>query len=534
MRIEQIQAKNFRSLVDFDLSIAGDSIVLVSENGAGKSSLIQGIAKALGKDRSAHPLDFTERSDPIEIVLTLTDFDRKDQSCFPKELSFVGVKPKLRIGFRAVWDPSEENVDTTFGFPDDGWRRASKAQRDALGAVWLSASRDPGRLLQLATNQGYWPQLLAGIKIDKAVSAAIKEVQHALERLTSNTDLGTLLGDLSAALSGIIPDVQAGAFSLGVHAADSEKELLREFDLLISHGGPPLPVFRQSNGLAQLTLFLMALRVLSADPKSVLLIDEPEISLHPQAQRALSTAIRKLPNQAIIATHSSNILDRADMRTVIRLHRAHPSVSWARAFGLSKEEAERLSRFVNPITAEGAFARKVVLVEGYSDRVFLLQLASRMSRDLDAEGVTIISMDGGCGIGTHLRLFGGAGLKLHVLGICDEDKEVKWQLELAKAGLPVTDRRSMTNQGFFVIVKDLEEAIVRSLGTTQAMAVIISEGEHADFATYQKQPAQRSLLLEEQLRSYFHKESTRWAIPLADALNPKTLPSPLDDFFKTI
>jgi hypothetical protein len=148
---------------------------------------------------------------------------------------------------------------------------------------------------------------------------------------------------------------------------------------------------------------------------------------------------------------------------------------------------------------------------------------------LDAEGVTIISIDGGGAVGTFLRLFGPSGLKLTVFGMCDEDKESKWISELQKAGYGAKDRVSMNADGFFVCVKDLEQEFVRAIGLTAAQSLIANEGEAAAFTAFQKQPAHSGVPVDEQLRRFLQKDKVGWAIPLVDALNLKAIPGPLND-----
>lgn len=529
MKIDSIQINNFRSFESFSLELEGQSVHLVSENGIGKSSLLGAIAKALGKDKNVGLADFRDAQAPIEITLQLSGFERADQSAFPKELNFSGRTPSLRVGFRADWSANDEEVNTLCGFPDHGWKAATREQRDALRLVWLPSYRDPVRLLQLAASRGFWLKLLASLQIEPAIQAAINDIGTALQQFASGQEISSLLLQLRNSLAALIPGVDPTAFTLGLQAGTADRDLLKEFEVLLSHGGPALPVQKQSNGLIQLAVFVFALEVIASEPKAILLIDEPEISLHPQAQRSLYSAIRRLPNQSITATHSPSILDRADLRTVVRLFPSNRSIASARASSLSDMEAIRLARFVNPLTAEGCFARRVVLVEGYSDRVAILHLATRLNRNLDAEGVAIVSMDGGSGLGTYMRLYGTTGLQLSMSGICDEDKEAKWISELQKAGYPVTDRLSLQAAGFEVCVKDLEHEMVKTLGITQAQSVIANEGESSAFAAFQKQPAQAAWPIDEQLRRFFQRDKVRWAVPLVEALDLNTIPGPLND-----
>lgn len=527
MRLDTIEVTNFRCFQQFTLPISGSSLMIVSENAGGKSSLLTAISKALGKDRTIFLTDFADPKQSIEIIATLSGFELADQAIFPKELSFKG-KPTLRIGLHAVWDAAENDCEITIGFPDHSWKRASREQREALRILWLPAYRDPSRLLKLAAAQGLFAQLLSSLNLDAALDAASNEISAALEKLSTIPDIANLLLDARNRLAGLIPGVETDAFSIGAEAMDT-RDLLREFELLLAHSGVRLPVSRQSNGLGQLAIFVFALRAMAQDSKAILLADEPEISLHPQAQRALSSAIHSLPNQVLIATHSSNILDRADARTIVRLSCSSTGVTASRATSLSAPDAERLSRFVNPQTMEACFARKVILVEGYSDRLVIINLAKELGKDLDAQGISVLCLHGGGAIGAHLQLLGKTGIGLEVLGLCDEDKEAQWKKELQKAGIPATDRATMNAQGFFVCVKDLEHEFIRVLGFAKIQSVIATEGEAGAFALFQSQPNQAGQPLDEQLRRFLHKDNIRWAVPLVKALDLTAIPNPLKE-----
>jgi hypothetical protein len=140
-------------------------------------------------------------------------------------------------------------------------------------------------------------------------------------------------------------------------------------------------------------------------------------------------------------------------------------------------------------------------------------------------------MDGGGAVGTYLKLFGSKGLKLAVIGLCDEDKEPLWLGALQAAGYSVTDRASMKNEGFLVCLSDLEDEFVRALGATAVEAVIAKEGRTNAFVKFQQQPAHVALKLEEQLQLFLHKDNTQWAVPLVDALDLKAIPGVLSDIF---
>jgi predicted ATP-dependent endonuclease of OLD family len=527
MRIARLDIENYRSFESFALDLDGRSLFLISENGVGKTTMLGAVAKALGKDQSAiTKSDFRDAARPIEITATLTDFAPEDQASFAGLLNFSG-KPTLRIGVRAEWDDAEQEVDSHVGFPDAAWKRATRDQRDAIPLMWLPAWRDPGRALAVGQSGSMLSTRLRDLDIDAETQSAIKAIEAAFNGFRAAPALSDLLNNARDALARLIPSVAPGALTLG-SSATSERDLLRQLDLLMAHASDAQPMSRQSTGLAHLAIFAFALERMAARPKTIVLVDEPEISLHPQAQRALVGALRGLPNQSIIATHSSNALDRADPRDIVRLVRT-PHVKAINASSVTDADAKWLQRFANAQTAEAFFARKVVLVEGYSDRLAFLTLARRMNRDLDSEGISVLSLEGGSGLAAFLALLGPQGLRLPVSGLCDADKAGEWIAALASTGAKVATRKDLTALGFFVCDRDLEDEFVKSLGEVPTRAVLAKEGAATAFQKFAAQPKYASMPLTEQLRRFLQKDKVRWAPILVEHLDLKTTSGALRD-----
>ncbi|MGK5442732.1 ATP-dependent endonuclease [Micromonospora sp. URMC 105] len=174
----------------------------------------------------------------------------------------------------------------------------------------------------------------------------------------------------------------------------------------------------------------------------------------------------------------------------------------------------------------------VVLVEGVSDQSAVEALAARHGRDLAGEGVCVLPIGGAMGVGRFLRLFGAQGLTVNVRGLCDEAEEGWFRrgLEQAGAGAGLT-RSAMEALGFYVCVADLEDELIRALGTTGVEHVLAVEGDLARFRVFQNQPAQRGRTIERQLRRFMGTTSgrkARYARALVRALDPQRIPRPLE------
>jgi hypothetical protein len=175
--------------------------------------------------------------------------------------------------------------------------------------------------------------------------------------------------------------------------------------------------------------------------------------------------------------------------------------------------------------------RAVVLVEGVSDQTALEVLAVRGGRDLDAEGVLILPMGGATNVGHFLARYGPYGRNVRVAGLCDAAEEPLFRRRCEGSGLGTPRTRAdLERVGFFVCVTDLEEELIRSLGSGPTERVIADQGELGSFRAFQRQPAQRGRTVEQQLRRFLGTRSGRkvqYARSLVEALDLTRVPTPL-------
>jgi hypothetical protein len=183
------------------------------------------------------------------------------------------------------------------------------------------------------------------------------------------------------------------------------------------------------------------------------------------------------------------------------------------------------------LTAAAA-SRKVVLVEGISDKLALTTLAARRGRDLASEGIITVPMGGATNIGRFLELFGPKGLDADLAGLCDVGEEGLFRRALERSGFgAVLTRSDMERRGFFICDADLEDELIRSLGVEAVVNVVAAQGDLGAFRSLQKQPAWRNQGEAAQLRRWLSAGSQRkyrYAVALVEALDLDAVPAPLD------
>jgi hypothetical protein len=160
----------------------------------------------------------------------------------------------------------------------------------------------------------------------------------------------------------------------------------------------------------------------------------------------------------------------------------------------------------------------VVLVEGMSDQAAMDTLAARCGRDLRGEGIFVVPMGGATNIGHFVDLFGPGGFGVRLAGLCDQGEERDFRRGLDRVG------------PYFICVADLEDELIRALGTGRVEELIQAEGESGPFRTFTRQPAHRETPRDQQLRRFMGTRSgrkIRYGHVLAAALDLTRIPGPL-------
>ena len=185
----------------------------------------------------------------------------------------------------------------------------------------------------------------------------------------------------------------------------------------------------------------------------VLLIEEPEILLTPQAQRYLSRLLRRFAeagNQVLYSTRSPAFLDAAHHDEIVRLDLRHGrrSVRRTKRDVLSEAERVRLAAEFDHERSEMFFAQSVILVEGQTERLALPFIFRAMGHDPDADGVAIVEVGGKSNLPLAARLL--RELEIPFVVVFDADRGA------ASAALDQDIRRAAGSAPAFRLEPDFE------------------------------------------------------------------------------
>ncbi len=401
-RLKRLSIRNFRCIgpdpVNIDLD---DIVVLVGPNNAGKSSILRAYEVAMSHGSNEGKLqidDFpngkvdTENLPQIELETVIRSDKPGERWC--QQISAT----EWLIRERWTWkNPGEQPVREGYDI-----EQGTYATAVPWGAPNVSNSRRPRphRIDAFASPEAQTKEivdiLLALIKSKlkdhreegaektsfEALIENIKELQKAV--VASAAMETTQIEDaVSAVLSRVFPNhrIQIDAKP----ETDIEKAYTpfkASPDLLMGPiGGYSSKVSQQGSG-ARRTLLWSALKYVAESKSSderphLLLLDEPEICLHPSAIREAREVLYALPDQGnwqvMVTTHSPIFIDLSkDNTTVIRVDRSPTSA--IQATTLYRPQVARLDaddranlkalNACDPYLCEFFFSRNVVVVEG--------------------------------------------------------------------------------------------------------------------------------------------------------------------------
>ena len=158
----------------------------------------------------------------------------------------------------------------------------------------------------------------------------------------------------------------------------------------------------------------------------VLLIEEPELFLRPQAQRYLYRLLRRFAdagNRVIYSTHSPSFLNvsRLEELALVQRH-PHSGTAVVQPPPITPDDDFRVLTEFDAERSELFLARAALLVEGQTEKLAFPFVFEALGHDLDREGISIISCGGESNIPLFARVCHAAGVPF--IAVFDRDAPV--------------------------------------------------------------------------------------------------------------
>ncbi len=200
--------------------------------------------------------------------------------------------------------------------------------------------------------------------------------------------------------------------------------MTNEYSIRLSKQGTSFLVSAASSGERELLTYLFVIFGLNIRD-ALVVVDEPELHLHPKWQRTLLSIFVKLSqatgNQFLIATHSPTFISPQSIQYVSRVSSVEQKSQIRRLNSATLPDAKHLLNIINSQNNERLFfADAVVLVEGISDRIVFQRMLEICSVGRAAKPVIEVVEVGGKGFfGAYQKLLNACHIPFSI--IADRD-----------------------------------------------------------------------------------------------------------------
>jgi putative ATP-dependent endonuclease of the OLD family len=512
VRISRISITNFRSIQKLDLDLP-QVCALVGPNNSGKSNILECIHRVIGRDWVSVS-SFAEEDvfgrDPDKDILVQLTFDPPLQykkyaygeAVDIATLSFeytrykVGAEKGQRRLEQKCYDRKGKAPMVLAKAPRAGQQREyapvvniPSEVREALPVIFIGTSRSIKDQLPSA-RASLLRQLFEDINADFNDPKQTIEVQKdgkttqvprreyfgdlmeqvlALLKTESLTELEKSIKEKALAQLGF--DVAADADKLDFFFAPFDSiDFYKSLDLRIREFGTTISATELGQGF-QNALVISILQAFEERKKqgAILLIEEPEMFLHPQMQRSLYKTLREIgkTNQVIYTTHSPHFVSVPEFDQVVLVRKGPEGTRATRSPMVATDKLkEKFIKELDPERNELFFASRLLLVEGDTEKLATPEYAKRLGIDLDTAGATIIEVSGKRNLPEFLNL--AESLEIPVGVVYDEDssdfkkeqkeEEQKFNAELDKRQKPDGSVR------IWRLTKNFEDHLRKTIG----------------------------------------------------------------------
>ncbi|MFQ5500259.1 MAG: ATP-dependent endonuclease [Candidatus Zixiibacteriota bacterium] len=441
MRISRLQIDNFRSLRSLDVEVP-NICALVGPNNSGKSNILLALYRVLARDwvtvNSFMDNDVYCRNPELDIRIEVTLDPPPEYKAFkyadPVDVPKIGFEfTRYQVGEKTGQRRLEQKCSRADGRPVQVLKQAPKQGqqhkyqplvgipsevREQIPLIYIGTHRLLKDHLPAARNSLLRPLLedinrdlhdlnnLITIHDDQGEDIQIPRAERyralmdeilKLLRTDEFTALEKAIKEEALRQLGFDPATDTDALDFFFAPFDT-MDFYRSLDLCVREGDFVVSATELGEGV-QNALVLAILQAFEARRKqgAILLIEEPEMFLHPQKQRSLYKTLRAIgkTNQIIYTTHSPHFVSVPDYNEVLIVRKSgNDTYVITSDLPTDKNRREKLRKELDPERNELFFATRLLLVEGDTEKLAFPEYATRLGLDVDRAGATVVEVGG--------------------------------------------------------------------------------------------------------------------------------------------
>ena len=347
MKITNLHIQNFKSIHDMYIPDIENALILVGQNNTGKTTVLDAV-RAVGGEYQITPEDFGEAGAKIRIHVSLSfteddlallrrrgvvsqyrkeeawlqDFCRRLPSFSDNVLTFTMTANKDgRIRYRDGVNKHNPYIKEVFPkiYHVDTERRLEQLQRDLLllqEDEILKKMRSGCCMFNQAKDCNYCFHCIGLIEQKSPAQLDALETSKLLDYKLYQLNLDTFACKVNDCFH------KNGGREHILYSMNRDVEKILEVTTQILHPAQnvPRPISHMGKGMRSIYLFslLEAYTQIEENLSSIIMIEDPEIFLHPSLQKVCGRILYRLAakNQVIFTTHSPNLLPNFNSRQI--------------------------------------------------------------------------------------------------------------------------------------------------------------------------------------------------------------------------
>ncbi|MCD7835597.1 MAG: AAA family ATPase [Lachnospiraceae bacterium] len=346
MYLKTVTIKNFRSLKDITIDLDDKNTVLIGENNAGKTSFMDAIRIALTRTNGRYSFEdydyymdvnimSPKDSEGIAIILVFQEREAEEWDGYiidslGEVIQYIendSERASIILKVSSVYNPATDAFESKGAFLNNKFEEIGGRAQGKLSdfykltqVFYLQALRNIKDTF--SSRSPLWGRFLKKANIPQE---KLKELQESMELL--NKDIISSDENLTKLVSALeevqkVLDFQ-GDDLVAINALPVKSwELLSKAQLVLSNANHvSLPLEKHGQGTQSVTTILLfkayidilLQKLNNENSEALLMIEEPEAHLHPQAIRAVEKVLEELECQKIVTTHSPYFLQNCDL-----------------------------------------------------------------------------------------------------------------------------------------------------------------------------------------------------------------------------
>ena len=446
MKITRIQIENYKSIKNIDITVSPLVNVFIGENSVGKSNIFSAIEWLLGpifpSFNNFPKEDYFQGNENLLVRVALSFDDGHTLEMASIWYDQWGKKKSgLNLDHSYVTDDIRQKyVSASIGSDRKLAENPATNRWTMMGRLLLEINKrfqvedmNNPTTGERVKKKEYFKQSMQQIRDDTLFSVKDDEGNNLMQQFVE-----ILRSETARQLNRNPSD-----FNVDLNMYDPWN-LYRTLQIMVYEAETGMTFRASELGMgvqASLTIsILKAYSRLKLNNQTPILIDEPELFLHPQGRRNFYNIIRELADngtQVFLTTHSSEFIDlchfneinlvRKDLKKGTYIRKANPERFvedlHVRHPHLKVDENSLMEQYMNAFdntgdsqkSSEAMFARKVILVEGESEVLILPYLFRLLKFDPILEGVTIVRCGGKSEIDRFYRLYSEFGIPCFII-----------------------------------------------------------------------------------------------------------------------